>query len=166
MSDAPSLSALADLAEAVRGRSPEELRALRLLDPTRPSEDVARLLDAHIPDNQRQALSPEYWAHLVQSMAVMASAGHVHEAGATLAETLGRVLSPFSEARFWRLLEAQGEMFYHCLRQALRTLAEAGRGVDWGDVLRLCLAQKDETTKIALGKEMGHAFCQARRETA
>ena len=152
---------IAALVSAVQECAYEELQQLSWMDLSAPSELCLRLTETHIPDFWRERMPGERWACVVQSMAIMALAGKVHEPGAALGRVLGESLPVSAEPRFWRLLEARGEEFDNSVRHIVRTLTEAGRAVDWMDIVRLCLLQDDATLREEYCRVVAHDFCIA-----
>lgn len=152
---------LAGLAQGVLQCSTEELEHLSWMDLHESNVLCRTLVETHIPDSWRQCMPMDRWTCVVQGMAILAQSGRVHKAGESLGRVLGETLPVRAEPRFWRLLEASGDDFDNCLRHIVRTLAEAGRVVDWMDIVRLCMLQNDAAVKADYCRVLAHDFCIA-----
>ena len=157
---------IAALAEAVRRLPAGEQARLRRMSPaaTPPPVFYALLLRV-IPDARNGPETERAWMAIVQGMAILALSGPVHDPKASLGLVLGNMLHDSGASRFWRLLDASGDMFFELLRHIFRMLAEQGRAVDWRGIVWLCLLSGEKpheaVRRAERCRQLAREFCRA-----
>ncbi len=161
-SDAGWLSSrVGSIAGALRAASPGELAALRRMGPDGPTAPAFwRLFATTIdPDDRANDDATMAWATIVSAMADAPTLDERTQAGQAMAQ------AGLSEARFVRLLEAEGSALLDEFRQVARYLAAKGRGLAWTDMAALLLVKDREARRKIRGR-LARFFFRQRKEEA
>lgn len=150
------------LAEAVQRCSSGEQAQLRrmTIDALQPPIFWKLLLE-HVPDAWNSPEHEAAWTVILQGMSLQALSGPVHDVGCSLGTVLGRLSEGGTEARFIRLLQAPGRVFFDLLRHMLRFLARKRLAVDWHGLAWLCLAPNEEK-RLERCRQLAREFYAAR----
>ena len=157
------------LAQAVQGLSSgEQAQLRRMSDRQTPPSAFYRLLLQHVHPAWNGPEHEEKWQTVLQGMAIMALAmpdGPVHVHRRSPGAVLGQMLASSAEMRFWRLLEAEGPLFYDLMRHMVRMLARERRPVDWGDMARLCLLSFGGKSRSVVQRRLARDFINAQNHS-
>jgi hypothetical protein len=130
-----------------RARSASETAGLRVL------------VEAGAPVETMSPAETKSWIWLTHCMSLM-SATHRNPHSAANEARPGFVLQRigYSEKRLGRLLDAQGEMFQTLLENAARSMASAGKRVNWSKIAPLILSVQPrspwaENARIAICRD-------------
>lgn len=156
----PSVESLVNSAAALLERSPAlstgDIAALRRMNPRTPVAAFFKiegiLLDEHLPGDGPARFEVETrWAAIVLGLAHLGGLhSYQHRLGVALAN------AGFSELRFVRLLQADGEQLLDELPSLARFLAAKEIPADWGAAARLILSAgrcDEEVARRSLARE-------------
>lgn len=153
------------LVKVLARSSPGDVATLRRLDPADPSCPAFwKITLGHI-DSPAYPLSPlqeQRWAVVLSGLA---RSGELHRPGRRAGEAMAAVIS---EARFVRLLRANGERLWDELRHVTHQLSSKGEPFDWGDLAELVLTdggEKAESVRRSLARDFYGALARAESDS-
>ena len=128
------------------GISTGDLAELRRIDPEEPfTPALWKVLLKYVPDDDRLSEEQErQWAILLMAMAHCVG---LHKPGASFGAALAE--AGWSELRFVRLMEAEGDHLVKQIRRLAKYLSSKNQEADWSDAAWLLFVQEGKkATKI------------------
>ena len=146
-----------------------DLAQLRRVSPEEPySPALWKMLLSYVPESwtrgPQQDEKERQWAAVLQGMAMTTG---LHDLNVPLGQAL--VKAGWSELRFVRLMQAQGDDLIKEVRRLASFLASKAQTADWSDIAQLLFNQEGEWAKRhrrRIARDYYHALYQQEKDTA